>query len=175
MAPRRKAATPKKSSYTYQQKPFIGNPYNLAAIAEHHDAVAAAPWLAGMATAEPAPAPSPRLRVLCVLDGVAIAEMELRARLVFASLDLDVTDKDEPIDDVHGEVKVGGKWVKVVDYDLVFLDNETASVRYLAAGLPPSRVAFVANVKAEHHTEGASGADKCSRPRSQPYCAASAT
>lgn len=180
---------------TTAPKPFVGNPFDPAVIAAHHDAVAAAPWLAGMATAEPEPAPSPRLRVLCVLDGVeadhkvldhfedeaarledeatdteeeahatalfaaastarrrrAIAEMQLRARLVFSGFALDAVDKDEPIDDVHGEVKVGGEWARVADYDLVFLNNETPSVRSLAAvaELPLSRVAFVANVKAE--------------------------
>lgn len=79
-----------------------------------------------------------------------VAEMELRARLVLTGLDLDVADKDEPID-INGEVKVGGQWVKVADYDLVFLDNETPAVRYLAtaAELPPSHVAYVANVKTE--------------------------
>lgn len=182
-------------------KPFVGKPFDASAIAEHHAAVVAAPWLIGMATPEPAAAPSPSMRVLCVLDGVeakhkvldhfddeaarlgdqaadadadgrsteanllydqadiakrqrAVAEMELRARLDFAGAAVDVADKDEPIDDVHGEVKVGGQWVKVADYDLVFLDNETASVRCLAAvaGLPPSCVAFVANVKAERQT-----------------------
>lgn len=176
-------------------KPFVGNPYNQELIAAHHDAVAAAPWLAGVATPEPEAAHSPRLRVLCVLDGVeadhkvldyfddeaarlegeaecsedatnaavlsiaaetakrrrAVAEMELRARLVFSGVDIDVTNKDEPIDDVNGEVKVSGQWVKVADCDLVFLDNEKSTIRYLAsaAELPPSRVAFVANVKAE--------------------------
>ncbi len=145
-------------------KPFVGKPFDPTAIAEHHAAEVAAPWLTGMAThALPA---APSLRVLCVLDGVeadhkvdhfddeaarlgdqaadadadgrsteanelydkadvakrrrAVAEMELRARLVFAGLDLDVTDKDSGIDDVDGEVKVGGKWVKVADYDLVY-------------------------------------------------------
>ena len=187
-------------------KLFAGNPYNQELIASHHDAVTAAPWLAGIATPAPAAAPSPRLRVLCVLDGVEadhkvldhfddevthlddeaatleqdessfncdqrlekvadlieqkyaaqrqreLAEQKLGARLAsvqIAGVDLDVSEEDGPIDDVHGEVKVGGQWVKVADYDLVFLDNETASVRYLAAGLPPSRVALVVNIKAE--------------------------
>lgn len=82
----------------------------------------------------------------------AIAEKKLCARLLAVQLpgvDLDVADEDSPIDDVNGEVKVGGKWVKVADYDLVLVDNEAASCRYLVAGLPLSRVAFVANVKAE--------------------------
>lgn len=177
-------------------KPFVGNPYNQELIAAHHDAVAAAPWLAGMATPEPEAAHSPRLRVLCVLgDAEAdhkvldhfddagsealydadwtdsdvrrseclvveeaakrrriIAEQKLAARLAsvqIAGVDLDIAEEDGPIDDVHGEVKVGGQWVKVADYDLVFLNNEWVACRYLAAGLPPSRVAFVANVKAE--------------------------
>lgn len=183
-------------------KIFMGNVFNQDLITAHHDAVAAAPWLVGMATAETEATPLPHLRVLCVLDGVeadhkvldyfedkatqlddtaslegeeetcaallfaasvarrqrAIAEMQLRARLVFSALpciDLAVTDKDAPIDDVDGEVKVGGQWVRVADYDLVFLDNETPAVRYLAAiaELSPSRVAFVANVKAERWGE----------------------
>lgn len=177
-------------------KPFVGNPFDQAAIAAHHDAVAAAPWLVGLATPGPEPAPPPRPRVLCVLDGVeanykvldhfddeaaklaneafytedaerreavfalaqavkrgrAIAELKLSARLLavqFPGVDLDVADEDSPIDDVNGEVQVGGKWVKVADYDLVLVDNEAASCRYLVAGLPPSRVAFVADVKTE--------------------------
>ena len=192
MAPPRKAAAKRSEAPKF----FIGNPYNQELIAAHHDAVAAALWLAGMATPEPAAAPSPRLRVLCVLDGVeadykvlhyfdnetgrfedkaeceedearcaslwrtadeakrrrALAERKLAARLApiqIAGVDLDIAEEDGPIDDVHGEVKVSGQWVKVADYDLVFMNNETASVRYLAAGLSPSRVVFVANVKAE--------------------------
>ena len=199
MAPRRKSVS--KSTRVYVAPVFVGKPFNQEAIAAHHDAVAAAPWLAGMATPTLVAAPSPRLRVLCVFDGVeadhkvldhfddeaarlgaqaadadvdgrnaeatefydkadiakrrrAVAEMELRARLVFTGLDIAVTDKDELIDDVHGEVSVGGQWVKVADYDLVFIDNEYASCRYLAAAaeLSSSRVAFVANVKAERQT-----------------------
>lgn len=177
-------------------KPFVGNPYNQERIAAHHDAVAAAPWLAGMAMPEPAAAPTPRLRVLCVLgDAEAdhkvldhfddagsealydadwtdsdvrrseclvveeaakrrriIAEQKLAARLAsvqIAGVDLDIAEEDGPIDDVHGEVKVCEQWVNVADYDLVFLNNEWSACRYLAAGLPPSRVALVANVKAE--------------------------
>ena len=192
MAPSRKVAAKRGAAF----KPFVGNPYNQELIAGHHAAVVDAPWLAGVATPEPAAAPSPRLRVLCVLDDVeaeyrvldhfddeaarledkadyaedllaldaylntvedakrcrVIAEQKLAARLApiqIAGVDLDIAEEDGPIDDVHGEVKVSGQWVKVADYDLVFLDNETASVRYLAAGLPPSRVVFVANVKAE--------------------------
>lgn len=196
MAPRNRAAK--------LRAPFISNPFNREAIAAHHDAVIAAPWLAGLATPGPEPAPPPRPRVLCVLDGVeadyrvlnyfdaladkleyeatvadaddrsceardiydkvdrakklrAVAELKLSARLLafqLSGVDLDISEEDEPIDDVHGEVKVGGnkegeKWVKVTDYDLVLVDNEAASCRYLVAGLPPSRVAFVANVKAE--------------------------
>ena len=188
----------RKHKRTTTPKPFVSNPYNQGLIAAHHDAVAAAPWLAGVATPEPAAAPSPRLRVLCVLDGVEadhkvldhfdielerhelkaeeeedevrctelwkaadkvkrrrlITEQKLAARLApvqIAGVDLDVAEEDGPIDDVHGEVKVGGQWVKVADYDLVFLNNEWAACRYLAAAteLPPSRVAFVTNVKAE--------------------------
>ena len=192
MALRRKAAAKRSAA----PKPFVSNPYNQELIAAHHDAVAAALWLAGMATPEPAAAPSPRLRVLCVLSGVeadyrvldhfddaaseasydadwtdsdarrseclvaeetakrcrGIAEQKLAARLAsvqLADIDLNVAEEDEPIDDVHGEVKVCEQWVKVADYDLVFLNNEWSACRYLAAGLPPSRVAFVANVKAE--------------------------
>ena len=178
MALRRKAAAKRSAA----PKPFVSNPYNQEMIAAHHDAVAAALWLAGMATPEPAATPSPRLRVLCVLDDVeaptrvqnevydrgfedgadyeaakrhrAIAELRLAARLAsvqVAGVDLDIAEDDGPIDDVHGEVKVGGQWVKVADYDLVLLDSEQPRFRYLAAAteLPPSRVAFVANVKAE--------------------------
>lgn len=194
-------------------KPFVGKPFNPAAIAAHHDAVVAASWLVGMATPAPAIALSPRLRVLCVLDGVEadhkvldhfddeaarledeaecsedatnhavlavaaeaakrrrdVAEKKLSARLAsaqIAGIDLDVSEDDGPIDDVHGEVKVGtsertgpqadafGRWVKVADYDLVLIDNEQPRLRYLAAAaeLSPSRVAFVANVKAERQT-----------------------
>lgn len=190
MAPRRKTARPRTTPV------FVDNPFDQEAIAAHHDAVAAAPWLASLATPGHEPAPSPRPRVLCVLDGVeanykvldhfddeaakladeafytedaerreavfalaqavkrgrAIAELKLSARLLavqFPGVDLDVSEEDGPVDDVHGEVKVGGKWVRVADYDLVFVDNEASSCRYLVAGLPPSRVAFVANVKAE--------------------------
>ena len=192
MAPRRKVAVKRITAL----KPFVSNPYNQELIAAHHDAVAAALWLAGMATPEPAAAPSPRLRVLCVLDGVeadnkvlhyfdnvtgrfedkaeceedearcaslwrtadeakrrrALAERKLAARLApiqIAGVDLDIAEEDGPIDDVHGEVKVSRKWMRIADYDLVFLDDEMASVRDLAAELPPSRVAFVANVRAE--------------------------
>ena len=176
MALRRKAAAKRSAA----PKPFVSNPYNQEMIAAHHDAVAAALWLAGMATPEPAATPSPRLRVLCVLDDVeaptrvqnevydrgfedgadyeaakrhrAIAEQKLVARLAtvqIASVDLDIAEEDGPIDDVHGEVKVSRKWMRIADYDLVFLDDEMASVRDLAAELPPSRVAFVANVRAE--------------------------
>ena len=194
MAPRRKVTTKRSGA----PKPFVSNPYNQERIAAHHDAVAAAPWLAGMATPEPEAAHSPRLRVLCVLDGIeadhkvldhfndeatrlneeaywegsadrradlfeslnaannrrVIADRTLAARLAsvqIAGLDIASSDEDGPIDDVHGEVKVGGQWAKVADYDHVFLDNETASVRYLAAAaeLPPTRVVFVANVEAE--------------------------
>lgn len=179
-------------------KPFVGNPFDPSAIAAHHDAVVAAPWLAGMATPALPAAPSPRLRVLCVLDGVEAdhkvldhfddeaakladeafytedaerrevvfaavrtaqrqrinAEKKLAARILaimLSSIDLDMSEEDGPIDDVNGEVKVNGQWVKVADYDLVFLDNEQPRFRYLgtAAELPPARVAFVANVKAE--------------------------
>lgn len=190
MAPRRKVAAPKR---------VLAPIFNQELIAAHHDAVATAPWLAGVATPEPAAAPSPRLRVLCVLDGVeadhkvldhfedeaiqfengaaeadvdgrsadayalydqtdiakrrrGLVEQKLTARLAsvqIAGVDLDIAEDDEPIDDVHGEVKVGGQWVKVADYDLAFLDNEWSACRYLAAGLPPSRVALVADVKAE--------------------------
>lgn len=185
-------------------KPFIGKPFDPAAIAAHHDAVAAAPWLAGMATPALTAAPSARLRVLCVLDGVEadfrvldhfddkaarlvgaaayeendalsdvilasaekakcyrdVAEKKLGARLAsfqIAEVDLDVSEEDGPIDDVDGEVKVGGQWVKVADYDLVFIDNEQPRFRYLAAAaeLSPARVAFVANVKAERWQDGA--------------------
>ena len=191
MAPRRKVA-PKSP------RAFVGKPFDPAVIAAHHDAVVAAPWLAGMATPEPPAAPSPRLRVLCVLDGVeadhkvldhfddeaakladeafytedaerreavfaavrtaqrqrANAEKKLDARLLavqLAGIDLDVSEEDGPIDDVHSEVKVGGQWMQVADYDLVLIDNEQPRLRYLvaAAELPPSRVAFVANIKAE--------------------------
>ncbi len=87
----------------------------------------------------------------------AVAEKKLSARFTFvqvAGIDLDISEEDGPIDDVHGEVKVGGEWVKVADYDLVFLNNEPCSTRYLAASaeLPPSRVAFVANVNADRWT-----------------------
>ena len=71
------------------------------------------------------------------------------ASVQIAGVDLDIAEEDGPIDDVHGEVKVCEQWVKVADYDLVFLNNEWSACRYLAAGLPPSRVAFVANVRAE--------------------------
>ena len=192
MAPRRKVAAKRSTAL----KPFVSNPYNQELIAAHHDAVAAALWLAGMATPEPAAAPSPRLRVLCVLDGVeadykvlhyfdnetgrfedkaeceedearcaslwrtadeakrrrALAERKLAARLApvqIAGVYLDIAEEDGPIDDVHGKVKVCEQWVNVADYDLVFLNNEWSACRYLAAGLPSSRVAFVSNVKAE--------------------------
>lgn len=184
------------AKHSVAPKPFVSNPYNQERIAAHHDAVAAAPWLSGMATPEPAAAPTPRLRMLCVLGDAeadhkvldhfddagseasydadwtdsdvrrseclvveeaakrrrVIAEQKLAARLAsvqIVGVDINHAEEDGPIDDVHSEVKVGGQWAKVADYDLVFLDNETPSVRCLAAGLPPSRVAFVANVKAE--------------------------
>lgn len=195
-----------KRTKTLKKKPsmaFVGNPFDADAISRHHDAVAAAPWLAGMAT----PSAEPRrksvsLRVLCmfpdveadhkVLDGFddeahrqadqaadasdgggeaealcklflnaaeaarrhrAIAEQKLSVRFCNAfervlGVDIDVFTDESLLDDIHGEVKIGDKWIAIEAYDLVFVDETfraaAAYLQYLA-----SRVAYIGNVKQE--------------------------
>lgn len=74
---RRKVATAKASTRRsrvaatpYVLPYFVGNPFDVDAVAAHHDAVASAPWLRGVATASAAAPPSTQLRCLCVLPDV---------------------------------------------------------------------------------------------------------
>lgn len=108
MATTRRKAVPNRTTsiYTaavstprrYVAPEFVGNPFDAAAIADHHDAVAAAPWLAGVATPTPLAAPSQRLRVLCVIPEV--------------EADSEVLDK---IDDMLDAGDVNGETARALD------------------------------------------------------------
>lgn len=82
MAPRRKVVatsakkpSTRRSSVTaapYVAPLFVGNSFDADAVAAHHDAVASASWLRGVATVSAAVPPSAKLRVLCVLPDVEV-------------------------------------------------------------------------------------------------------
>lgn len=156
---------------------FAGNPFDADAIAAHHDAVAAAPWLSGTATlSAEMPRRGSSLRFPGVEsyykilddfeeaahrleeeayddggDGIAAAEAAAPARRCRAIAEQMLSVRfGNAVTIILPGVGYQTRRVDLADYDLVFVDENWKPACAAVAELSPSRVAYITDVKQEH-------------------------